>query len=425
MKGKDGRTAWDRRFGKEFQGKLIPFGSKVVYRRTKHDAAKFAPRGSEGIMLGHHLEPGGLFKGDYLVLNTDNLFIKGNPNSTIHRVKEVVKAPGPNTYPLREAKIAKRERATEDVVEDGTLEELEVEEDVEMPTMEEIEDMERQLAIEDEVTVEGGALQRIPRTARIYMPRVGPPPRRPELDGPLDDSMAIKFKIENTKRPSSLSHEAHELYKIAKTVGEARRLGASTGHIKYDLSKGHAKLEGTTAVVCFGPSYTLTDFEKQDPEAALAAPLLEAWCDEKSPLGEIGKDFNRDLFRFTEKDDLSLPETVKKAHQVIRQHPGCHLHGSLPCTQRSSWPARTTPVESVYGELASRAWSGPLPSGAWPRQPSAEEVPSHSNGLATARAGSSRSSLTCYAILIFILYPSMVALRGSPTRTAPRCTSPG
>ena len=43
-------------------------------------------------------------------------------------------------------------------------------------------------------------------------------------------------------------------------------------------------------MVCFGPSYTLTDFEKQDPEAALAAPLLEAWCDEKSSLGEIGED---------------------------------------------------------------------------------------------------------------------------------------
>ena len=31
--------------------------------------------------------------------------------------------------------------------------------------------------------------------------------------------------------------------------------------------------------------------------------------------------------------------------------------------------------------------------------------------IRTARAGSSRSSLTCYAILTYILYPSMVALR--------------
>ena len=81
------------------------------------------------------------------------------------------------------------------------------------------------MAIEDEVIVEWGALQHIPRASRIYMPRIGPPPRPPVPDGPLDDSTAMKFKIENPKRPSSRSHEIYELYKMAKTIGEARRLG--------------------------------------------------------------------------------------------------------------------------------------------------------------------------------------------------------
>ena len=103
------------------------------------------------------------------------------------------------------------------------------------------------------------------------------------------------------------------------------------------MTKGHAKLVGTTAVACVGPSYGLADFEKHDPEAALAAPLLEAWCAQQSPLGETGKDFNRDVFRFTERDDLPLPDAVKKASEVIRQRPGCHLHGSLPCTPWPSW----------------------------------------------------------------------------------------
>ena len=209
MKGKDGRTAWDRRFGKEFHGKLLPFGSKVIYRRPKHDAAKFAPRGSEGIMLGHHLEPGGLFKGDYLVLSLDNLLVEDRPKSTIHRVKEVVRAPGPNAYPLRDAKNAKRERAAEDIVEDGILEELEVEVDVEAPTMEEIEDMERPLAVEDEMIVERIALQRIPRASRIYVPRVGPPPRPPVPDEPLDHSVGIEFKIDNQKNPASRSYDLY------------------------------------------------------------------------------------------------------------------------------------------------------------------------------------------------------------------------
>ena len=135
-------------------------------------------------------------------------------------MKEIVRAPGPNAYPLRDAKNAKRERAAEDIVEDGILEELEVEVDVEAPTMEEIEDMERPLAVEDEMIVEGGALQRIPRASRIYMPRVGPPPRPPVPDGRLDDSVGIEFKIENPKRPSSRSHEVYELYKMAHEVYE-------------------------------------------------------------------------------------------------------------------------------------------------------------------------------------------------------------
>ena len=87
----------------------------------------------------------------YLVLSLDNLLAEDRPKSTIHRVKEIVRAPGANAYPLRDAKTAKRERATEDIVEDGILEELEVEVDVEAPTMEEIEDMERPLAVEDEI----------------------------------------------------------------------------------------------------------------------------------------------------------------------------------------------------------------------------------------------------------------------------------
>ena len=247
-------------------------GALHMYRRPKHDAAKFAPRGSEGIMLGHHLEPGGFFKGDYLVLNIDNL-VSVPSRSTIYRVMEVARAPGPNEYPLRDVLREKRARDMADIVEDGILETLGEEEDVEQQTLEEIEDMERMLALGDEIV----AVEcRIPRAARIYMPRIGPPPRPPLPDGHLDDSTAIKFNIENPKRPASRACEVYELYKTAKSVGEARRLGASTGHIKYDLGKGYAKLEGLTAVVCVGPSHALADFEKQDPEAVLAAPLLEA-----------------------------------------------------------------------------------------------------------------------------------------------------
>ena len=76
-----------------------------------------------------------------------------------------------------------------------------------MPTVEEIEDMERPLATEDDVIVEGGVLQRIPRASRIYMPRAGPPPRPPVPTRLLDDPTAITFNFENPNRPSFRSRE--------------------------------------------------------------------------------------------------------------------------------------------------------------------------------------------------------------------------
>ena len=111
-----------------------------------------------------------------------------------------------STYPLRDALCEKRTRDTADIVEDGILETLEEEEDVEQPTLEDIEDMERPLVLEDEIVAEE---RRIPRVARIFTPRVGPPPRPPVPDG--HDSTAIEFIIENPNRPASRAYGIYEL----------------------------------------------------------------------------------------------------------------------------------------------------------------------------------------------------------------------
>ena len=78
---------------------------------------------------------------------------------------------------------------------------------------------------------------------------------------PLNDSLEIQFDQANPKRAPSASHDLYELYKHARTVGEARRLGATTGHVRYDLKKGFARLVAAPAVVVFGVA---------------AAPLVEA-----------------------------------------------------------------------------------------------------------------------------------------------------
>ena len=70
--------------------------------------------------------------------------------------------------------------------------------------------------------------------------------------------------MDNPKRVGSTSWELYELYKSAKTVGEARLKGASTGPVRYDIKKSFARLVVDPTVVVFG---------------AAAAPLVETRCD--------------------------------------------------------------------------------------------------------------------------------------------------
>eukprot|EP00972_Heterocapsa_arctica_P046216 6817870-Heterocapsa_arctica.AAC.1 len=48
------------------------FGKPVVFNA----ALKFATRGSTGIFLGWHLQPGGLFGGEMLLLDLDELAVQ-------------------------------------------------------------------------------------------------------------------------------------------------------------------------------------------------------------------------------------------------------------------------------------------------------------------------------------------------------------
>ena len=71
-KGLDnGQVPWDVRFGEPFSGKKIPFGAKVLYwappKQKTPQRSKFAGTGIEGIFLGYHIQPGFVFKAEYLV----------------------------------------------------------------------------------------------------------------------------------------------------------------------------------------------------------------------------------------------------------------------------------------------------------------------------------------------------------------------
>ena len=60
----------ERRFGHEFLGPLLPFGVKVHFRppdpmlKAQHE---FAHKPGEGVFLGWHTHPGGVWSGDLWV----------------------------------------------------------------------------------------------------------------------------------------------------------------------------------------------------------------------------------------------------------------------------------------------------------------------------------------------------------------------
>ena len=71
----DGKTPYERRFGKPFKGPVIPFGAMVEYHPiSAKDLSRlhqFGPKVLPGISLGYALHAGGIWKGDILVADIE------------------------------------------------------------------------------------------------------------------------------------------------------------------------------------------------------------------------------------------------------------------------------------------------------------------------------------------------------------------
>ena len=73
----DGKTPYERRFGQPFKGPMIPFGSLVEYHPiTAKDQSRIHQFGKKvlpGLFLGYALYAGGIWKGDVLVADLEEL----------------------------------------------------------------------------------------------------------------------------------------------------------------------------------------------------------------------------------------------------------------------------------------------------------------------------------------------------------------
>ena len=73
----DGKTPCERRFGQPFKGPIIPFGSLVEYYPiTAKDQSRIHQFGKKvlpGLFLGYALYAGGIWKGDVLIADLEEL----------------------------------------------------------------------------------------------------------------------------------------------------------------------------------------------------------------------------------------------------------------------------------------------------------------------------------------------------------------
>ena len=73
----DGKTPYERRFGQPFEGPIVPFGSVIEYHplTAKYQSRihQFGKKVLPGLFLGYALYAGGIWKGDVLVADLEEL----------------------------------------------------------------------------------------------------------------------------------------------------------------------------------------------------------------------------------------------------------------------------------------------------------------------------------------------------------------
>ena len=109
----DGKTPYERRFGQPFKGPIIPFGSLVEYHAfTANDQSRIHQFGKKvlpGLFLGYALYAGGIWKGDVLVADLEELETMDASKIFSKRLnaKEVIfpKEKGEFIFPIADGRI--------------------------------------------------------------------------------------------------------------------------------------------------------------------------------------------------------------------------------------------------------------------------------------------------------------------------------
>ena len=131
--------------------------------------------------------------------------------------------------------------------------------------------------------------------------------------------MGTVFDQENPTLADTLTHNLYEKFKGARTVAEALELGATKGHIRYELKQGTARpvtpADAPAATAAPAAAARMIIFAAAGVDAPGKAPLIEAWCSEDNPLGKTGDALKPapNVVRFTIEEDLNREQTIREA----------------------------------------------------------------------------------------------------------------
>ena len=109
----DGKTPYERRFGQPFKGPIIPFGSLVEYHpiiaKDQSRIHQFGKKVLPGLFLGYALYAGGIWKGDVLIADLEELETMDASEIYSKRLnaKEVIfpKEKGEFIFPIADGRI--------------------------------------------------------------------------------------------------------------------------------------------------------------------------------------------------------------------------------------------------------------------------------------------------------------------------------
>ena len=100
------KSPWELRFGEKFKGPNIPFGARIDYwtgpkLQPKKDL-RFDPTSNPGIFSGYAMQPGFIWRNEFLVASLKDLMEKEfNESVQVVRVNQLTVPDGPFIYPLK------------------------------------------------------------------------------------------------------------------------------------------------------------------------------------------------------------------------------------------------------------------------------------------------------------------------------------